>query len=108
MSSLKVHALLDSPSLAGAYHFTVRPGSPTIIDIEALLFPRRRVDRVGLAPLTSMFLFDSRNRRAFDDYRNARISSGELTSSLRRTSPQGTTEGSLYVPKDYLTLPVLQ
>ena len=71
VSSLKVHALLDSPSLTGAYHFTVRPGSPTIIDIEARLFPRRRVDRVGLAPLTSMFLFDSRNHRAFDDYRSA-------------------------------------
>jgi len=46
--------------------------------------------------------------RAFEDYLNARISSAELTSSLRGTSPQGTTEGSLYVSKDYLTLPVLQ
>lgn len=71
VSLLKIHALLDSPSLAGAYHFTVRPGAPTVTDVEAVLYPRRRVDRVGLAPLTSMFLFDSRTRRAFDDYRAA-------------------------------------
>jgi putative protease len=45
---------------------------------------------------------------AFEDYLNARISTAELTSSLRRTSPQSTTQGSLYVPKDYLSLPVLQ
>lgn len=32
----------------------------------------------------------------------------ELTAALERISPQGTTEGSLFVPAKYLTLPVLQ
>lgn len=50
----------------------------------------------------------SRIARAFTDYLNGRITAGELNTSLKRTAPQGTTEGSLYVPKDYLTLPVLQ
>ncbi len=32
----------------------------------------------------------------------------QLSQELKRSAPGGTTEGSLYVPKDYLTLPVLQ
>jgi len=31
-----------------------------------------------------------------------------LANRLRQSAPQGTTEGSLYVPDDYLALPVLQ
>ena len=33
---------------------------------------------------------------------------GELNGRLRQIAPQGTTEGSLFVPDNYLTLPVLQ
>ena len=33
---------------------------------------------------------------------------GELNGRLRQIAPQGTTEGSLFVPDDYLALPVLQ
>lgn len=33
---------------------------------------------------------------------------GELNGRLRQIAPQGTTEGSFFVPDDYLTLPVLQ
>lgn len=33
---------------------------------------------------------------------------GELNGRLRQIAPQGTTEGSLFVPDDYLSLPVLQ
>ena len=50
----------------------------------------------------------TRVTRAFTDYFNGRTSAGELNAIVQRISPQGTTEGSLYVPKDYLTLPVLQ
>ena len=32
----------------------------------------------------------------------------KLGEELRRMAPQGTTEGSLFVPKDYLKLPILQ
>jgi putative protease len=45
---------------------------------------------------------------AFNAALNARITSKELSAQLRRIAPQGTTEGSLFVPADYLTLPVLQ
>lgn len=36
------------------------------------------------------------------------ISSHELTLRLRRIAPEGTTEGSLFVPKNYLDFPILQ
>lgn len=66
-----IHALLDSPSVTGAYRFTVRPGERTRMDVEAQLYPRRDLANVGIAPLTSMFLFDATNRPDFDDFRGA-------------------------------------
>lgn len=69
--SFTVHALLDGPSVAGAYKFTVRPGLTLEMDVEADLHARRDLAHVGLAPLTSMFLFDDTNRNRFDDFRTA-------------------------------------
>ena len=66
-----IHALLDSASLTGAYHFRVQPGDATRVDVEATLFPRRDLERVGIAPLTSMFIFDATNQITFDDFRSA-------------------------------------
>lgn len=66
-----LHGLLDSPSLTGAYRFVVTPGETTIMDVSATLFPRGEVARVGLAPLTSMFLFDQESARGYDDFRPA-------------------------------------
>ncbi|EKE44157.1 MdoG [Oceaniovalibus guishaninsula JLT2003] len=68
---LVVHALLDSPSVAGAYRFEISPGDVTGMNVRATLFPRKTLKTVGLAPLTSMFLFDETNRNRFDDYRPA-------------------------------------
>ncbi len=67
--SIVVHALLDSPSVAGAYRFTIRPGLPTQMDVEATLFPRVDLDKAGLAAGTSMFYFDANGREDFDDWR---------------------------------------
>lgn len=66
-----IHALLNSPSVTGAYSFNVRPGDSTVIDVDATLFPRETLSHFGVAPLTSMFLFDATNRSRYDDYRNA-------------------------------------
>jgi putative protease len=46
--------------------------------------------------------------QAFNAVLSGRGSSHELGAQLRRLAPQGTTEGSLFVPADYLKLPVLQ
>jgi glucans biosynthesis protein len=64
-----VHALLDSPSVAGAYRFTIRPGLPTTMDVEATLFPRVELTKVGLAPGTTMFYFSLNGRDGVDDWR---------------------------------------
>ncbi len=66
-----IHALMDSPSTTGAYSFSVKPGMPTEISVEAVLYPREDLSHVGLGALTSMFLFDETNRSRFDDFRPA-------------------------------------
>ncbi|WP_424933796.1 glucan biosynthesis protein [Amaricoccus macauensis] len=66
-----IHALLDSPSTTGIYTFEAEPGDVTRIAVRASLYPRTDIDHLGLAPLTSMFLFDETNRNRFDDFRPA-------------------------------------
>jgi glucans biosynthesis protein len=67
--SLVLHALLDSPSVTGAYRFVVTPGDPTRFDVTVRLFPRTVVEDAGIAPLTSMYLFGAEQPRRFDDFR---------------------------------------
>jgi periplasmic glucans biosynthesis protein len=68
-NAIVIYALLESDSTAGAYKFTVQPGVETQIDVDLTLFPRAEMRVVGIAPLTSMFLFDETNRGHLDDYR---------------------------------------
>src|SRR6202789_2288312 len=68
-NSIVIDALLESESATGAYRFTVQPGVQTLTDVELTLFPRTEMRVVGIAPLTSMFLFDETNRGRLDDYR---------------------------------------
>jgi periplasmic glucans biosynthesis protein len=67
--SIVIYALLESDSATGAYRFTVRPGVETLMDVDMTVFPRTDMRVVGIAPLTSMFLFDETNRGRLDDYR---------------------------------------
>ncbi len=66
-----VHALLDSPSVAGAYRFEITKGQTTRIAVASHLFPRTDLATAGIAPGTSMFLFNDINRTRFDDFREA-------------------------------------
>lgn len=68
---ITVHALLESQSVVGAYCFVIVPGAYTEMNVTAELFPRSDVDRVGIAPGTSMFLFGPGDRRGFSDFRPA-------------------------------------
>jgi len=68
-TTIVVYALLESDSATGAYRFTVQPGVATLMDAEMTIFPRADMRVVGIAPLTSMFLFDETNRGRLDDYR---------------------------------------
>ncbi|MCL4109425.1 UNVERIFIED_CONTAM: hypothetical protein GTU68_043653 [Idotea baltica] len=71
---LEFYALLDSPSVTGAYHFKIKPGASTEADVEATLFFRKsaveNIKSVGLAPLTSMFWYgENSSERNFQDWR---------------------------------------
>ena len=70
-TTLVVFALLDSPSVAGAYRFEITPGEPLVMRIDAALYPRKAIERLGIAPLTSMFLTAPNDRRIHDDWRPA-------------------------------------
>jgi len=63
------YALLEGPSLTGAYRFDLEPSDATVVAVEARLFARTDVAKLGVAPLTSMFLYGVDGARDFDDYR---------------------------------------
>jgi len=66
---ITLYALLDSKSISGAYCFKIIPGTNTIMNIEVHLFARENIQKIGIAPLTSMFLFGENNKHDFDDFR---------------------------------------
>lgn len=66
---LVLYALLDSPSITGAYRFEVTPGAPTEMLIKARLFARKDVKKLGIAPLTSMYHHGENKVRFVDDFR---------------------------------------
>ncbi|OOY22238.1 glucan biosynthesis protein D [Thioclava sp. DLFJ5-1] len=68
-TSITVFAEMHSASLTGAYKFVITPGEATSVDVTARLFIREDIQQLGVAPLTSMFLYGPRNRHNFDDYR---------------------------------------
>jgi glucans biosynthesis protein len=68
-SAIKILALLDSQNVTGAYQFIVTPGDRTIVDVKAHLFERKRVKEIGIAPLTSMFMFGEEKPRPPADWR---------------------------------------
>ncbi len=66
---IKIYALLDSPSITGAYQFVIHPSVVTVAEVQSSLFPRRGIEKLGIAPLTSMFMFGENRGRQFDDFR---------------------------------------
>jgi glucans biosynthesis protein len=64
-----VYALLDSPSVTGAYRFDIRPGATLTMKVDAAIYPRKPIERLGIAPLTSMYLAGENDRRTGYDWR---------------------------------------
>ncbi len=64
-----VYGLLDSASLTGAYQFTIFPGNPTKIKVQTQLFPRKTIQLLGMAPLTSMFFYGENTPRPTGEWR---------------------------------------
>jgi periplasmic glucans biosynthesis protein len=68
--TMTVYAVLDSPGISGAYQFEIRPGTTTQVQVTAELYPRRQIGKLGIAPLTSMFLYgENSGVHRFDDFR---------------------------------------
>ena len=68
-NTVVVLALLDSPSITGAYRFAITPGDTQVMDIDAALYPRKAIERIGIAPCTSMFQHGENDRRMANDWR---------------------------------------
>jgi periplasmic glucans biosynthesis protein len=68
--TLTIYALLDSKSVTGAYKFDVHPGTITQVEVSSRLYARRAIEKLGIAPLTSMYLYgENASARRFDDFR---------------------------------------
>jgi len=89
---LRFYALLDSPRAAGAYQFVVRPGATTTVEVRARVHLRAPVRQLGIAPLTSMFLFGE-NQPSADDYRPEVHDSDGLQIALGGASGAGGDRG---------------
>jgi glucans biosynthesis protein len=66
---LKIYGLLDSRRVTGAYQFVLRPGSETTVEVRARLYFRDKVEKLGVAPLTSMYFFGENQPSATEDIR---------------------------------------
>jgi glucans biosynthesis protein len=67
---ITICALLDSPSLAGAYQFLLIPGKETVMDVKSTIYLRKKVEKLGVAPMTSMFFYgENTSLRPVDDFR---------------------------------------
>ncbi|WP_440870491.1 glucan biosynthesis protein [Vreelandella titanicae] len=66
---IELLALMDSPSVSGAYRFIIQPGENTQVEVEAELFAREDIAKLGVAPLTSMFTYGEASRERPDDFR---------------------------------------
>ena len=64
-----LHSLLDGPSISGAYRFFIYRTGGVLMDIEKHLFLRQDVERLGIAPLTSMFWYAEYGREKLADWR---------------------------------------
>jgi len=68
---LVFYALLDSKRATGAYRFDLTPGEDSLLKVQARVFLRAPVTKLGIAPLTSMFLFGPNQQRDPYNFRPA-------------------------------------
>ena len=69
-----IYALLEGPSVTGAYKFdctksTPQQGGSVVMNVHCDLFFRAGIERLGIAPLTSMFWYGENDRPKGADWR---------------------------------------
>ncbi len=73
---VEVYALLDGPSVAGAYRFAIHRNWATTVrattmEVSCELHLRKPVERLGIAPLTSMYWYSQTAKPTAADWRPA-------------------------------------
>ncbi len=68
-SAVVVYALLEGPSIAGAYRFVMTRGQGVVMEIEKALFLRHDIARFCIAPMTSMYWFSETRKPEAVDWR---------------------------------------
>jgi glucans biosynthesis protein len=66
---ITIFALLEGPSVSGAYRFDAVKKEAVVMDVSAHLFFRKNITRLGLAPLTSMYWYGENQRDKAADWR---------------------------------------
>src|SRR5690625_2925561 len=64
-----IYALLDGPSVTGAFRFLCWRKTHVEMEVAARLFLRRDIERLGIAPLTSMFWYAEYDKLFREDWR---------------------------------------
>lgn len=67
--TVTIYAMLDGPSICGAYKFVMQRGAGVTMEIDTALFLRRDIDRFGIAPVTSMYWFSESVKGTGTDWR---------------------------------------
>ena len=68
-NQMVVYAALDGPSLTGAYRFLLQRDNGVVMEVEARVFPRRDINQLGIAPMSSMFWFSETIKQTAIDWR---------------------------------------
>lgn len=63
------HALLEGPSVTGAFEMTITPGTETVMDVRATFYFRKELPGAGFGPMSSMFWFGEGSSNRFNDFR---------------------------------------
>jgi len=77
-TSVRLYALMDSPAEAGACQFVITPGKRLTIDVETEVWFRHHVQKIGVAPITSMWMWDNVNAAGGDPRPEVHDSDGLL------------------------------
>lgn len=67
--AMTAYALLDSPRATGAYRIASTRDRGVVQEVTARVFLREDIERVGIAPLTSMYWFGKHDRQSAPDWR---------------------------------------
>ena len=63
-NAVAIYALMDGPSITGAFRMLAAKDAGVVIDIDCALYARKSMARMGIAPLTSMFWYGKNSRVA--------------------------------------------